>query len=321
MGWLDRLSEEISREQGRIVTVEELYKQFSEFRESQQDPLLRASYPPDIHHFRRAERPQTSTRDIILSFMEHRYGGVHVPMVSELAADLDEVANKNPRATELERILVKERLRRYAAGPKRDSTYWGINSERLRKKYEGFYALLRVDSGGNFQVEPFALSLRDSDPTTISAYWVCDQHPRVGDLLVNTYRLSGLTVCKSTDDVIEPVSISLLRARRGGNAQRKRPLILGGFAVGWKDNDPAALFHCRIAVIKLGWEHRIRSGAEFVKAANNASLEKTLGRLRKHKGVVTQFKPRFLGNPNLAMNPLDAHDALSGIGQDFVTVV
>jgi hypothetical protein len=241
-------------------------------------------------------------------------------MISELAADLEEAAGKKPNATELERILIKERRRRYAAGPKRDTTYWGINSARLRQKYEGFYALLRVDSSGHFQVEPLALSLRDNDPTTVSVYWFCDGRARVGDLLVNTYRLTGLTVCKSTDDVIEPVSISLLRARRGGNREQKHPLVLGGFAVGWKDNDATALFHCRIAVVKLAWERRVQSGREFIDVVTGTSIKSTLARLRRSRGIRTEFKPRFLDNPSLAITPLTAHDAFPDINEKLLVV-
>jgi hypothetical protein len=59
----------------------------------------------------------------------------------------------------------------------------------------------------------------------------------VGDLIVNTFRFSGLTVRKSTDAVVEPVSISLLRAPRKRRDGQTLPPVMGGFIVGWKDGD------------------------------------------------------------------------------------
>ena len=80
----------------------------------------------------------------------------------------------------------------------------------------------------------------------LAVYSLYDGRMRVGDLIVNTYRLSGLTVWRSTDAVVEPAPISFLRAAGGGRQSKKNPLVLGDFGVGWK-------IAIRLHYIIAGW--------------------------------------------------------------------
>jgi hypothetical protein len=317
--WIESLASQLSAAQAQIVTPETLYREFIEFRNACDDPTLKQSYPEDIHHFRRSRRPQASTRDIILSFLDKRYRNVTVAMATELATVLERSADRRGNASEFEKVLIKERLRRYTMGRKRADTYWGLNQKRVQEKYAGFYALLRVDSRNTLRAEPFAIAMTPRDPIRVSAYWLCEERGRVGDLLVNTYRFSGLTVAKSTDSVIEPVSLALLRAPHGRRSGRLLPLVLGGFVVGWKDQDNLALFHSRIALVKLNLKIPVlRNFSEFAQVAKRAPVRSVLERLMQSRAVRDDLCPRFLNLPDLAMSPTDAGDALAGIESEFV---
>lgn len=308
MAWIDRLAQEISDVSGTPVSAEQLYSEFEKFRADCKDPVLKDSYPTDIRHFMTSDRPQASTKDIILSFMDQKYPDVSVPATEEIARWLEQEAKRGKKATELERVLAKERVRRYA-DTERDS-YWGINRERLIEKYAGLYALLRIDSRKKLRAEAFALAVKPNDPTMVSAYWDCEDEPRVGDLLVNSYRLSGTTLCRSTDRVIEPVSVSLLRTGRddGGDL-----LVLGGFVVGWKSTDPAALFHSRIALIKLRYSVDVSSGSRFDDLLRDQRLHTLLSGLLKHQSVDDDLRKDFLRKADLAMGPLEAKNACPGL--------
>jgi hypothetical protein len=312
--WIDVLASQLSTARGEVVSADDLYQEFATFRNECEDPILRHTYPLDIHHFKRSRRPQASTRDIILSFMDKRYRDFSVPMVTELAEVLDKQASRETLSSEFEKVLKKECIRRYTTGAKRVDSYWGITQRRIQEKYAGIYALLRIDSRGCLQAEPFAISVKQRDPIRISSFWLCEDRGRVGDLLVNTYRFSGLTVAKSTDSVIEPVSISLLRAPHGRRAGRRLPLVLGGFAVGWKDDDDTALFHSRIALIKLGLENiSVRSYSDFEEAVERSKVAAILQRLLQDTVVQDNLSREFLTVPDLAMSQTDASDALAAI--------
>jgi hypothetical protein len=155
----------------------------------------------------------------------------------------------------------------------------------------------------------------------VSAYWLCDERGRVGDLLVNTYRFSGLTVWKSTDAVIEPVSISLLRAPHVKRAGRRLPLVLGGFAVGWKDDDDTALFHSRIALVKLDLgSTAIRTYADFSAILGHKEVADRRDALLRSLAVQNDLYHEFLMLPDLAMSPTDAGDALAALEHSLVFV-
>jgi hypothetical protein len=320
-GWIDDLASQISAARGIAISAAALYLQFIDFRDHCDDRILKQSYPHDIHHFKRSRHPQASTRDIILSFMDKCYRELTVPMVGELATLLDNAANKRRFSSEFEKVLMKERLRRYANGKKRADSYWGINHRRVEDKYIGFYMLLRVDSGDKLRAEPFAISIKQRDPTIVSIYWLCDERTRVGDLFVNSYRFSALTVWKSTDAVIEPVSISLLRAPHRRHAGRKLPVVMGGFAVGWKDDDNTALFHSRIALIKLDVKFAaIRNYSEFSLAIQRADVADMRAALLKSSAVTGDLREKFLTMPDLAISPTDASDALKSIEEKAISM-
>jgi hypothetical protein len=320
--WLDTLASQISEKTGERVTADLLARQFHTFREDCRDPLLRQSYPPDMHHFKRSNRPQASTRDIILSFMDKNYPNVHeAPIIAEIAARLDQEVDKGRSSSELEKVLIKERIPRYAQGPKRGHTYWGLNRRSLQDKYAGFYVLLRISSGNHLQAEAFAIAIKSHDPTRVSVYWMCDKHGRVGDLIVNTYRFSGLTVRKSTDAVIEPVSVSLLRAPRKRRDGQVLPLVLGGFIVGWKDSDFTALFHSRVALIKLDLgKTTIGSYSDFESIIKPAQVSAAINRVLELPAVHQLLVPKFLEGLDLAITQSEASDALPDLDPSFLSL-
>lgn len=259
---------------------------------------------------------QDRTKDLVLTFMDREYPDVVKPLEGELGSFLEEAVRKSGTELELEKVLIKERQRRFHGS---EESYWGRIRKRLAEKYAGFFVLLRVDSGNELQAELFAIGIKQSDPTTVCVFWMCDGSLRTGDLVANSHRLSGTTVCKSTDSVIEPVTISLLRAGRAKRKGIKLPLVLGGVAAGWKDDDATALFSCRLAVIKLSVEKAIVGEEAFVEVAKRPDVQSTLERIRGSDLVQTGLLP-FLKSTVPLMGPLDARNAVTGLTHALATV-
>src|SRR5262245_1988047 len=113
--WLERLAAEIDAA-GRPCDRDTLYRQLKAFRSKCKDSQLLQSYPRTPHSFRKGKRPQARTYDFILSFMDSEYPGVSVPFVAELAEPLETEAQQLTDASELEKVLVKERKRRGGEG-------------------------------------------------------------------------------------------------------------------------------------------------------------------------------------------------------------
>jgi hypothetical protein len=316
MGWLDKLAGELSSQLNQPVTTGDLARQFQQFTAQCDDPYLRRSYPTDLHHFRRASQPQAATIDIILSFMDWQYPNIHVPLVVELTQLIAERVKTGSDDSEIDRVLRIERLRRHSKGSRENETYWGFNRSRLAKKYAGLFALMFVDSMGGFRIELFALSIKQADPTKLTAYWQFGDQLQVGDVLTNTYRLSATMVSSSTNRIIDPIFLSLMRAPRINRQKGDRRLILGGVAVGTKSHD-IALYHCRIALLKL--EHvPVANIVDFSKLASSTRTNEvlsTLGRQAQQRRVLD-----FLNSSNQAMRPLDAAEALGDLDRSTIAI-
>jgi hypothetical protein len=319
--WLQRLATEISRESGRPIGPDQLYEEFKAFRNACPDPILMQSYPSDLHHLRRGRRPQSPTLDLILSFMDQpHYRELRVRLVTELAKSLAPDVRKLENAREVEKVLIKERRRRWRPGKRAVNTYWDINRQRVASKYRGLYGLLRVSSGNRLVAELFAIIPKRRDPTTVTTCWMCGDGPRVGDLIVNTYRFSGLTVCKSTDRIVEPITVSLLRSPHTTRRDGSRLLVLGGFAVGLKDKDEDALFHCRVAAVKLDAPPP-ETYEQFQEMAALERVRAVLRQLPLNDAAVERLRPEFLLANSLTIRALEAADVLGEVGGSFGRIV
>lgn len=312
MAWVEKLGQLISAHAGTEVTETDLIRQLEAFRDECNDDVLRKSYPKDMHHFLRATGfPRKRTIDLVLSFLNAKYPGLHGPLIDEMVDALDR-HDARVKPGDFEMALARERTRR-------GQSYWRISQERMRAKYLGCYALIRVSSSTKIQVEPFALEERPDDPTTLSLYWLCRNELLVGALLVNSYRFSGMILRKSTDAVIEPGSISLMRAAREPSRNGKLPLVMGGQIVGWKDDDAEALFHSRVAVVKLGRPYGfIPDPAAFCELIAQSAFVKCLERLRDPK-VTDHLYWHFLKLES-DVGHVDARNAFQHVTSELVNV-
>lgn len=318
MSWLGRLARELAEAQQRDITEATLRAEIEQFIDDCQDPYLRDSYPNDIHHLG-AGRPQAKTVDLILSFMDAVYGRFSSPTIRELADRL--AASSRPDESQLAKVLRRERKRRWVnprSTSEDDLSYWGRTHRRVVEKYAGLYALVRRGSDLSLRIEPFALAPRTDDPTTVAAFWHCRDRLRVGDLLVNTYRFSGLMVLRSTDEVIDPTSMTFLRAPRTTGEKRpgheKPPVIMGGFMVGWKEGEPHRLFQSRLALIKLPLSAiRLDTEEAFMAAKEDDRVKDRLGDLARHPSVSGTLVEAFLESDSPEMGHLDARNALPGL--------
>jgi hypothetical protein len=318
MSWLERLARELSARQKMAVTAADLIQQMSDFVASCGDPILRRSYPRDIHHFDRTENPQPKTVDLVLSFMDDKYHDLTPPIIKQLVNRLSKAAGK--QAGEVDKILRKERFRRSVrrkSARDKSECFWSLNHRRVVEKYAGLYALIRLASDQKLRVELFSIIPRVSDPTTVTVFWQCRDKLRVGDLLVNSYRFSGLTVNKSTDKVVEPASLAFLRAPRSlgePDVEQKKPrLVMGGFVVGWKDNDPHHLFHSRFALVKLDAPGvKVTTEREFSRVLDQRSVSDQLKSLARPNVTQTLIE-NFLNKHDLSLGHLDARNALPAL--------
>jgi hypothetical protein len=319
MSWLERLAHELSENRQQVITVTVLRTQIAHFIANCEDTYLRDSYPKDIHHLDLAAKPQAKTVDLILSFMNETYGQFSPPIIREMASRL--AGTPRPRDHELDKVLRKERKRRWVnprSTNETDISYWSRNHRRVRQKYAGLYALIRRASDSSTRVEPFAIVPRADDPTTVSAFWKCREKFRLGDLLVNTYRFSGITVTRSTDKVMEPATISFLRTPRTLSEKRpehlKPPVVMGGFIVGWKDNEPHRLYQSRFALIKLSAPKiKFDTDEAFWAAKDENVVTDQLHHLEQHPSVTGTLVETFLKSNSPEMGHLDAKNALPGL--------
>jgi hypothetical protein len=318
MKWLEQLATELSQQQRRVISARDLRAQIRLYVLNCPDKYLRQSYPTDIHHLDRGQKPHPRTMDLVLSFMNSQYPGIpQLPIIAELAAPLSAAAAAMER--EVAKVIEKEKLRRAAASgsTKAGSSFWSLNYSRVEQKYAGLYALVRRSSDGVLRVEPFAVVSREDDPITVGVFWECRDKRRVGDLLVNSYRFVGLTVNRSTDEVIEPASIAFLRAPRseeGVPEANKPPLVMGGFIMGWKSHQLTSLFQSRIGLIKLKCdEPRPKNDKDFTAAIHRASIQEQISSLRSNPLLKNTFLPKFLERTDSDLGYLDAKNALPGL--------
>jgi hypothetical protein len=300
LAWIKKLATEISAATGKKLTVEQLIDDMREFVVSCPDPVLRASYPRDLHHLMRAASPQSSTIDLILSFMNQRYPGLLVPLTKDFRERLEKAASREKG--NVQRVLSKDLYRRYG----RDNSYWATTQARLRVKYVGIYVLVRLDSSSELRAEPFAMALNSKNPALLSTCWRVGETMLVGDLLVNTYRFTGTMVSRSSDDVINPILVSLLRTPR-----RAGPLIMGGLSIGHTDGSLNSLFYSRLLLIRLIADHEIiRSRADDLSTAiTSRRLAKMLEQFRSKLSAAHRLE-RFLSNRQDTLNALDARNAV-----------
>ena len=137
-------------------------------------------------------------------------------------------------------------------------------------------------------------------------------------MLVNSYRFVGITVNRSTDEVIEPASVALLRAPRSSEEGipelRKPPVIMGGFLVGWKSNQLTSLFQSRIGLIKLRWSEACpKDNESFTSAIHAASIKEQISSLQNNPLLENTFSPKFLDRTDTELGYLDAKNALPGL--------
>jgi hypothetical protein len=97
--------------------------------------------------------------------------------------------------------------------------------------------------------------------------------------------------------------------------------VLGGFVVGWKDNDFTALFHSRVALIKLDiGTLEIVNYSDFEKIVSRAQVITAVNRLLDLPAVHRQLMPKFLTRADLAMTQSEASDALPELEPSLVSV-
>ena len=220
------------------------------------DGYLRNYYPRDLKNWLSKDINQSPGRDLLLSFFEDRYPDFQDDKLDELSEWFRAKADSAPKRrsrTRLESVLALEQARRNAGSSARaHKPFWDATSARIREKYQGIYLLVRKSSDDRVVLEPFCLCQDPDTNQLISAFWLCDGDHWDGDLHTSSFKFSGITARRSTNKVIEPVTISILRnvSRKDGLGRGVR-LVLSGMVTGWVDHDQQALIFERVALLQL----------------------------------------------------------------------
>lgn len=310
LGWLATLADEISTAK-RQVSADELLAEFQDFIRRCSDAVLRESYPhPDeIDRFLEAETPYASTIDLILSFLGHRYPEVRGASIDSMQRRIREQAKVDAKHSELTNTLREEAFRRQAG----KYSYWKETAKRLDEKYVGFYCLVRLTSDGKPQAEFFAVgTIRYTPILMLPFYWQCEGETRVGELLSNTYRLSGQCVVATARSVIEPVSVNLLRTHPTKDMPDENPLVLGGLVCGWMTRSEHSLTWSRVALIKLD-DSRPDSVSDFDRLCKYPDfLERKRKLLEFVKDRAMEEEDGYFGQPGFVLHPEQAAAAFKG---------
>ncbi len=257
--WMRELSEELSELTGNEITVERLAEQMIEFREKTSDVYLRDSYPKaatistewakdmGIH-----DRPNRPNHDFILSFLDRVYPGRDTSLAMRICESMDaHVEDVRPR-TELGRIIEKENYRRSRvnrSGVPSEKSYWHNVSSHIQDKYAGTYILARMSGDEMVVVEGLAIEANVQIPSMLTIRWI-DRHQSrwVGNLYINPRKFAGSVARCSSDRLLEPVTVSLLRTPRIND---KSELILTGVINGWVDGSDELFMSSKMFAWKI----------------------------------------------------------------------
>lgn len=191
-------------------------------------------------------------RNFLLSFLHHRYNELSLSLANELAADLrskaEEAARNGKRAmTDLEMITWVDLVRR--------RQFWESQMTRIQEKYCATYILIRTAGSGYLKANFCAISSIPDVPNQVAFHLVEAGENWSGALLVNNSKFGGVISRRSTDKLLEPTTLTILRSEslrdlNDGPLSPPVGLTLSGSLCGWRNDDEDSIITTAIAMVR-----------------------------------------------------------------------
>ena len=315
--WISELCDDISNATKEDVGRDRLIAEFLEFRRNTSDNFLRESYPPE-QTIKRSwtgaseAAPRKGGHDFIMSFLDSYYPGVSTRVGDVIISKISKSINNEKPKTEMGRILAKETYRRGSATKSAlKKSYWESVSDHVNEKYAGCYLLIRLCGDDTIAIETMSLKRNPHLPNLLTVYWV-NRHDQkwTGDLYINPNKFIGLTARASTDQMIEPVTLCLLRAPRMRFSDKADELFLAGKMDGWVDNSDEQIVSSRIAAWKIPDLKSPQTLDSFHELTKAKTVLKRIARIEtlseSHRKILTSY----FGKKGQKTSRLDARDQL-----------
>lgn len=235
---------------------------------------------------------------LLIYFERHEFGGVKTSTVKHAIQEVERVGQVFGGQSSLLRILAKEAaVRSVRKFPKRKNA-WETNAERIRKKYPGFYVLLRLTSEKVLTAEFFGIEpqgnvprLFNSDPVEkrisrvlprqiIHTHWQCESEHWVGDMVVGYDKFGGILLKDSLLSMPDPMNFTILRHKEAlltkssmniGWTEKK---VLTGMVVGASSKYPEEIFRTPLIVAQIPNVNQLKCDHKsFVSALQNDKLK------------------------------------------------
>lgn len=314
--WINKLIEDINSATNEEITLDTLIQKFLAFRAQVSNSTLRSSYPDEDtikRHWVKAkgDAPYIQCHDFILSFLHHSYPNIQTRLADNITNKLAlHVAKEKPK-TSMGRIIAKERYRR-DLGP--TNSYWQASAQYLDRKYTGYYLLIRMCGNETVVAEPFGVTLNKNLPNLLSMYWLNSGEKWIGDLYINPTKFVGILTRNSTDKIMEPVPLSLLRVERIKNPDNSSTkLILSGEMTGWVTNSDEQLVCSKVAAWKLPIDSKPQSIEDLQTLSKRDDVIQWINEIENGNKETRKTLQAYFGEKWFRTGKLSARNQLSQI--------